>query len=320
MSDHPDHEAVPPAKREKRLKRDNHRCQYCNAKGTAIGGFATLEIHHKTREPEDMDVHDLENLLTACRSCHSWHHLQTTDEEVPVDLSEADLSELLPHDLEIIKVLAEMGPASTGEIVEAITADISVMAVRERLYVLMGLDNVVEDREQQLIDQETDTGQWGLPDQIVHSERGRIPEDTQTLLQRTEDEQVRQALARGCDREMIAEVFGIVSRTTWHKEKRANAYDFPLEAVSRAGEAGDEAGSGSPPPPADAPQESDQQQLETVAAMDDSDHVTDATSSTTDGGTPEATAPSGGETAPVQEQLVTAIEALQAVKESLARA
>jgi hypothetical protein len=55
---------------------------------------------------------------------------------------------------------------------------------------------------------------------------------------------------------------------TWHKEKRANAYGFPLEAVSRAGEAGDDAGSGSPSA-AEASQATDQQQLDTVAAMDD---------------------------------------------------
>jgi len=177
----------------------------------------------------------------------------------------------------------------------------------------MGLDNVVEDR----IDQETDTGQWGLPDQIVHSERGRIPEDTQTLLQRAEDEQVRQALARGCDRETIAEVFGIVSRTTWHKETRANAYDFPLDAVSRAGETGDDAGSESPPL-ADAPQETDQQQLGTVTAMKDGDPRADAATSATDGGAPEGTAEAPrNESAAIQAELMTAIEALQAAKESL---
>jgi hypothetical protein len=134
----------------------------------------------------------------------------------------------------------------------------------------MGLDNVVDSRESQLVSQDADSGKWGLSDQIVHSERGRIPEDTQTLLQRAEDEQVRQALARRCDRETIPEVFGIVSRTTWHKEKRANAYDFPLEAVSRTGEAGDDASSGSRQPD-NTPQETDQQQLDTVAAMGDSD-------------------------------------------------
>jgi hypothetical protein len=180
----------------------------------------------------------------------------------------------------------------------------------------MGLDNVADDREQQLIGQETDSGQWGLPDQIVHSERGRIPEDTQTLLQQAEDEQVRQALDHGCDRETIAAVFGIVSRTTWHKEKRANAYDFPLEAVSRTGEAGEDAGSGSPS--ADTPQETDQQQLDTVAAMDYGDRVADTAPSVTDGGTPEeAAAAPRNESSAIQAELTTAIEALQAAKESL---
>jgi hypothetical protein len=311
MGDTPDNEPVPPAKRDDTLERDRYQCQYCGAKGTEVGGFATLEVHHITREPDDMDVHDMENLLTACRSCHRWHHLQTAAEEVPVELSEADQSELLPHDLEIVKTLAETGPASTGEIVDAITPDLSVMAVRERLYVLMGLDNVVADRDQQLIDQDTDSGQWGLPGQIAHSERGRIPDDQQTLLQRAEDEQVRQALERGCDRETIADVFGIVSRTTWHKGKRANAYGFPLEAVSRAGEAGDDAGSGSPST-AETSQATDQQQLDTVAAMGDGGHAGGRGGTDTDSEPPTADTDT-----PVQAQLSTAIEALQTVEEVL---
>jgi len=178
------------------------------------------------------------------------------------------------------------------------------------------LDNTVDDREQQLIDQETDSGQWGLPDQIVHSERGRIPEDTQTLLQRAEDEQVRQALARGCSRETIGEVIGVTPRTTWDKEKRANAYDFPLDAVSRTGEAGEAAGSESAP--ADTPQGTDQQQLDTVATMEDGDPVADAAISATDGGTSEdAVEPLGSDPSAVRAELMTAIEALQAAKESL---
>lgn len=214
MSDCPDHEPVPPTKRETVLERDGYRYQYGGEKGTAIGGFATLDIHHKTCEPEDIDVHDLENLITACRACHNWHHQQTTDEEVPVDLSETDRSELLPHDLNIIKLLAELGPASTGEIAEAMTTDNSLMTVRLRLYGLIGLDNVVDSRETQLIDQDADSGKWGLPGQIARSERGRIPKEPQTLLQRAEDEQARQALDRGCSREAIGDVISVTARTT----------------------------------------------------------------------------------------------------------
>jgi len=316
MSDRPDHEAVPPAKREERLERDNYRCQYCGEKGTAEGGFATLEIHHKTREPEDMDVHDLENLITACRSCHSWHHQQTTDEEVPVDLSEADLSELLPHDLNIIKVLAEIGPASTGEIAEAMTTDNSLMTVRLRLYVLMGLDNIVDSRESQLVDQDADSGKWGLPDQIARSERGRIPEEPQALLQRAEEEQVRQALERGCSRETIGEVIGVTPRTTWDKEKRANAYDFPLEAVSRTGGTGDDAGSRSPS--VETTQETDQQELETVAAMSDGGSGDGSTEPAEDTNDDEShAAVTRSDDVSVTAEISTAISALQTVEEAL---
>jgi hypothetical protein len=237
---------------------------------------------------------------------------------VPVDLSEADRSELLPHDLNIIKVLAEIGPASTGEIAEAMTTDNSLMTVRLRLYVLMGLDNVVDSREQQLIDQDADSGKWGLPGQIARSERGRIPKEPQALLQRAEEEQVRQALERGCDREMIGEVIGVTPRTTWDKEKRANAYDFPLEAVSRAGEAGEDASSGSPSA-AEPSQATDQQQLDRVATVGDGGHVDDdpAGASGDESAVVGHTDATADDQAAVQAQLSTAIEALQRVQEEL---
>lgn len=88
---------------------------------------------------------------------------------------------------------------------------------------------------------------------------------------------------------MIAKMLGIVFQAMGHKEKRANAYDFPLEAVSRTGEAGDDAGSG-PPSAAETNKSTDQQQLDTVAVMDDGDQVADAALSATDGGPPEGTA------------------------------
>jgi len=76
-------------------------------------------------------------------------------------------------------------------------------AVRERLAVLMGLDNMVESRDRQIVDQDVESGEWGLTEHIEHSARGHIPDDPQALLQRMEDEQVRQALERGCDRQDI---------------------------------------------------------------------------------------------------------------------
>jgi len=103
------------------------------------------------------------------------------------------------------------------------------------LWVLMGLDNLVEPRDRQIVDKDVETGEWGLTDQVESSARGHIPDDPQLLLQRMEDEQVRQALDSGCTRSDIADVLGVSLRTTFNKQKRACAYDFPLDAFSRGG-------------------------------------------------------------------------------------
>lgn len=50
-------------------------------------------------------------------------------------------------------------------------------------------------------------------------------------MQQAEEERVRMALDRGCDRDTVAAVMGVTDWTTWHKEARAKAYDFPLAAL-----------------------------------------------------------------------------------------
>jgi hypothetical protein len=228
-------ETVDPATRDEVLADAKHRCQWCGRDGPGAGGTATLHVHHATRDLDEMDEHDPANLTAVCRRCHNWLHNQPADDAVPVDITDADRAVLLPQDSEIVQVLAQHGPIRTGDIVAELTPDLSVTAVRERLWVLMGLDNTVEGRDRQIVDQDADTGEWGLADQISNSSRGRIPEDSQTLLQRSEDERVRQALDRGCSRDEVADVIGVCSRTTWHKEKRARAYDFPLDALDDTG-------------------------------------------------------------------------------------
>ncbi|MFC6989930.1 hypothetical protein ACFQJD_16755 [Haloplanus sp. GCM10025708] len=151
----------------------------------------------------------MENLTTLCRSCHSWIHQQSTRADAPVTLTEADLSVLLPQDIEILRYLADEGPAQTGKIADSLTAELSPTTVRERLAVLMGLDNQVETRDRQIVDQDVQTGAWGLTGQIEHSARGHIPSDPQALIQRVEDEQVRQALERGCNRQTVMDVLDI---------------------------------------------------------------------------------------------------------------
>lgn len=221
-------EPVPPHIRETVLERDNHRCQVCDAAGPEAGGFSRIEIHHKDPNRE-ADRHDFSNLLSLCQECHRWMHKMPTADDVPITLSDADKQLLQAHDYEILQVLADNGPMTTGELREALEIDLTGQSIRERLWRLMGLDDRVETRETQLIDQDVETGQWGLPDDIGHSERGRIPPGFETLILRIEDEQVKRAVDRGVSREAIADSFGITKRVTYYRENRARAYQFPLD-------------------------------------------------------------------------------------------
>jgi hypothetical protein len=230
-----DHETVDPEKRQEVLVEYDHRCQSCGQRGPQRDGVATLQVHHIERDPDGMDEHALANLTLLCRACHSWVHQQSTPADSPVALTEADQSELLPQDIEILQYLAARGPAGTSDVADGVSIDLTVSAVRQRLWVLMGLDNLVTERDQQLVDKDVETGEWGLADQIQNSARGHIPDDPQLLAQRIEDEQVRQALERDCDRGAITTVLGISRRTTFNKHKRACAYDFPLAALDRGG-------------------------------------------------------------------------------------
>ena len=130
----------------------------------------------------------------------------------------------------------------------------------------MGLDNLVEGRDRQIVDQDVETGEWGLTAQIETSARGHIPDKTQQLLQRAEDERVRQALDRGCDRHVVSDVFDVTRRTTFNKHKRAAAYDFPLDAITRGGRPTDaERAAQRGPTTDDQTEDAEKQPVETVS-------------------------------------------------------
>ena len=137
-------EQIPAETRENVLDRDGHRCQLCGAAGIEAGGTAVLHVHHKEYNPEVCDVHDAANLISLCRACHNWTHKRPSTSEVPVALSKDAEPVLLEHDYEILQVAAAHGPLSTSELVDELTAELSSLAVRERLWLLMGLDNVCE--------------------------------------------------------------------------------------------------------------------------------------------------------------------------------
>lgn len=323
------HETVDPATREDVLTRDRFRCQACGTLGTERGGVATLHVHHIDRAPEDMDEHDVENLTTFCRACHLSFHQQSTLSDAPVKLTDADRSELLRWDIDILRFLATNGPARTGAIAAGLANDAAVSSVRERLWVLMGLDNRVESRDQQIVDQDVETGEWGLTDQIETSARGHIPDDRQVLLQRAEDEQVRRALDNGCDRQAVMDVFGLSRRSTFNKKKRAYAYGFPLDAFSRGGRPTEEArGQATGSHEDDLEDDDGQQRLAEVA------DEADVTAEQTDTGSVSACEDDGGkascddqeagraepgadETAERRVHLQEAIESLQALDSTL---
>lgn len=306
-----ENESVNPATRAEVLARDDHRCQVCGREGPERGGLATLHVHHIERDPDGIDEDDPENLTTLCRSCHSWIHQQSTPADAPVTLTEADLSVLLPQDIEILRYLAENGPARTGMVAEALTAELSMTAVRERLAVLMGLDNMVEQRDRQVIDQDVESGEWGLTEHIEPSARGHIPDDPQSLLQRMEDEQVRQALERGCDRQEIMNVLDISRRTTFHREKRAYAYDFPLDVFRRSGRGGQHpASQKSSEEESDSAEVDDQQRLDAIGA-DDNRERDQAVFDGSAGSDQSSSEEQDGGQEMIQEQLEVAITALQ---------
>jgi len=52
--------------RERVLRRDNWRCQFC-------GSMTNLEVHHQQFRSHSGPDHE-ENLITLCHKCHSAEH------------------------------------------------------------------------------------------------------------------------------------------------------------------------------------------------------------------------------------------------------
>lgn len=251
-----------PDKRKTVLEEYKSKCQTCGRRGPGAGGIAKLDVHHIERHPADCGEHDLENLSLLCRPCHTWHHNQTDVKRAPVEITEADRIVLLPQDIEILRLFEEHGPMRTAEITKELVADLNTTSVRERLCVLMGLDNLVEERETQIVDEDDETGDWGLNEQVENSIYGRIPEDRKLLLQRATDERLRRALDRGCSCSNVATVLDISTRSTFYKRKRAAAYEFPLDAFNRGGRPTAEPRSGTEDKAGGTDADEDQQHLD----------------------------------------------------------
>ena len=227
------YDQIPPQQRKKALQRDNHSCQLCPRKGPQAGGNTPLHVHHKTYEPDDCDLHDLDNLITLCIHCHGWHHSRPTPDLPSVDITEEARVKLIPVDFEIIDLICREGLLTIDEISEGITPNKCRLAIKDCLWRIMGIDTVVEEQEQ-LIDQDADTGRWGLPSQIEFSKR-HGPTTIYETVQRTIDRIVAEALDRGCDRETISDVIDIDPRTVNRIGHRGQAYAFTLDRYTGPG-------------------------------------------------------------------------------------
>jgi hypothetical protein len=227
-----DVDRLSPTDRKEILERDGHRCRLC---GCSESEGHTLHVHHIVDAPDHCHRNDSENLITLCWRCHNWTHKRPTQADLPIEISDEGLEKLLAQDFEILQLLFAEGAMTIDEIRDRITPDHSKLAIRDRLWVIMGLDNTVQSQDTQLIDRDAVTDEWGRPGDISTSERGRIPENVQELVQRIEDEQIRKALDRGIARKTVAEVLDVHPRTTRYKEHRARAYGFPLNAINSRG-------------------------------------------------------------------------------------
>ena len=227
-------DTVDAATRAVMLAKRGNRCQWCGARGPPCG-IAILHVHHIERDPDDVEEDDAVNLAVTCRGCHNWFHHRPTFRDAPVPLTREDMRVLLPHDVLLLNVLDEIGPAPFRDVFVRMKVLLSETAVRERLWVLMGLDRLVAGRDEQLVDQDAKSGAWGFPGDVDVSARGYVPDDRALAFQRAEDELVRRALDRGCDRELVGSVFVVTRRNTFHKQYRAAAYAFPLDEFNRGG-------------------------------------------------------------------------------------
>jgi hypothetical protein len=149
----------------------------------------------------------------------------------------------------------------------------------------MGLDKTVNSQDNQLIDRDAVTDEWGRPGDISTSERGRIPENVQELVQRIEDEQIRQALAQGIARKTVAEVLDVHRRTTRYKEHRAGAFAFPLDAINNRGRTATSTEQSDPTPeqPGDVGDDMVTERPQTPTESDEPDVSTDTTAGEQDG-------------------------------------
>lgn len=228
MSESDEYRTFPAAVQSRILDRDKNRCQICGRLGRARGGHIDLEAHHIEEDPEGIGRDHPENGITLCIPCHHLATHRPTADDLPFDL-EAVAAEmhLLYKDIEILMFLCEHGPASTSEIQQA-TSCTSRASTIERLWTLMAVNRDVASLDRPLIDKDAETNEWGAPEDIGTTVRGRLPTERGDLTDKLTDELIRRLLDAGVARPTLFELFDCSRRATFYMEKRAGALCVPI--------------------------------------------------------------------------------------------
>ncbi|ADE02714.1 HNH endonuclease [Haloferax volcanii] len=232
MSRSDGYRTFPTSVRREILKRDDFQCQVCGRLGPERGGNIDLEAHHMREDPEYVYRDHADNGTTMCIPCHHLITHRTTADDLLFALDDVAAEvNLLYKDIEILVYLYEHGPATTSEIREA-TSGSARTSIIERLWTLMSVDRDVDSLDGPLIDKDLDTDEWGYPDDIGRTVRGRVPEGEEELVNRLRDELLRRLLDAGVNRSTLALFFGRSRRATFYIAKRAGAIRVPFDDES----------------------------------------------------------------------------------------
>lgn len=230
-----EHQAVPADTRQKVFDRDNHRCHVCGRRGQHHNGSARLVVQRIADNPVEYEPYAPANLETRCLRCARWvAQMPSLDDLPPVIAEQLDDADIQGTWSEILQVLVEIGPATTGKILAEVSMQ-SHVGVRQAVYSLMSLDVREDTVANQLVVRDRVNGTYGLPWQIPEERRSRgtIPTDPDQRQTRALDEIVRRLYSTLGEhfenpKPIIAEIVGREERQTWSMRRRAEAFQFPF--------------------------------------------------------------------------------------------
>ncbi len=232
MSETDEYRTFPEAVRVLILERDEHRCQICGRLGPERGGDIDLEAHHIEENPDDIDRDHPDNGTTLCIPCHHLVTHRPTADDLPFDLDAVAAEvNLLYKDIEVLMFLYQSGPATTSEIIDATSCGARPATI-ERLWKLMSADRRVDSLDEPIIDKDAETEEWGAPEDIGQTARGKVPIGRSELVDSLTDELLRRLLDAGVTHSTLSELFDCPERATFYREKRAGALRVPLDDSS----------------------------------------------------------------------------------------